>query len=124
MPKELADRVRAALAGRTFSEKRMFGGVAFMLDGKMIASASKRGLLVRVGKDGQAAALKDPQAKLAVMGPGRPMSGYVRVAEAGLTDADLARWLDTGIAVVRGIGGKTTAAASGAHRRPAQRPRG
>ena len=103
MPEGLAGRVRTALAGRAFTEKRMFGGTAFMLDGKMIASASKRGLLVRVGKEGQAAALKDPQAKLAVMGPGRPTSGYVRVAEAGLTDAELVRWLDNGIAVVRAI---------------------
>ena len=47
----LADRVRSMLPAKGRSEQRMFGGVGFMLDGNMIAGASKRGLLLRVGKE-------------------------------------------------------------------------
>jgi hypothetical protein len=49
----------------------MFGGIAFMVDDKMVASVSKRGLLLRVGKDGQEAALQDPRAKAARDAPGQ-----------------------------------------------------
>ena len=85
-PAQLADRVRAALAPLPVTETRMFGGIAFMLDGKMVASASKRRLLLRVGKDGQAEALRNPSAKVAEMGA-RRMSGYVRIV-ATVTDGE------------------------------------
>ena len=61
MPEDpLLPRLRAALADAKPREQRMFGGVCFMVDGNMVAGTSKRGLLVRVGKEGHAAALQRP----------------------------------------------------------------
>src|SRR6516225_1017372 len=61
---DLAANVRAVLAGMaTVREVRMFGGIGFMLNGNMIAAASKRGLLVRIGKARQPDALLRPGAR-------------------------------------------------------------
>ena len=71
----LAERMRSALAGTgAVREVRMFGGLCFMLNGNMVAGTSKRGLLVRVGKEQQSAALARPGTKLMEM-TGRPMEG-------------------------------------------------
>jgi TfoX/Sxy family transcriptional regulator of competence genes len=61
---DLAERMRAVL-GTTGAvrEVRMFGGLCFMLNGNMLAGTSKRGLLVRVGKDQHSDALARPGAK-------------------------------------------------------------
>jgi TfoX/Sxy family transcriptional regulator of competence genes len=72
---DLATKVRTALAGMaTVREIKMFGGIGFMLNGNMIAAASKRGLLVRVGKERQADALSRPGARQMEM-RGRAMEG-------------------------------------------------
>lgn len=71
-----------------------------MIDGNMLIGTSKRGLLVRVGKEGHAAAAARPHARPMEMG-GRMMQGYVRVAPEGTaTAADLAGWLDRALAFV------------------------
>ena len=58
----LGERIRDAVAGRRgVTEKKMFGGVAFMLDGKMFIGVIKSDLMVRCGPDNQPAALKKPQ---------------------------------------------------------------
>jgi len=76
---ELAAIVRAALAGAgDIREVRMFGGIGFMLNGNLVAAASPRGLLLRVGKDRQADALAKSNSRLMVM-RGRTMEGYVYV---------------------------------------------
>jgi TfoX/Sxy family transcriptional regulator of competence genes len=76
---ELATNVRAVLAGSgTIREVRMFGGIGFMLNGNLVAAASRRGLLLRVGKDHQDEALVQPGARPMVM-RGRRMEGYVYV---------------------------------------------
>jgi hypothetical protein len=92
---ELADRIRLLIGHRPgISEKRMFGGVCFMLDGNMLVGPLKDGsLLARVGKDNYAEALARPGA-----GPmtftGRAMSGFVEVNGDGVeTDDDLAEWI-------------------------------
>jgi TfoX/Sxy family transcriptional regulator of competence genes len=91
--KPLIDRLREALAGRNVAEQRMFGGTCFMLGGNMLAGVSKQGLLVRVGKEGHAAALNLPQARPMEMG-GRQMQGFVFVDEKGTATArDLNAWL-------------------------------
>lgn len=76
-------------------EQRMFGGVAFMLDGNMLVGVMKNGsLLARVGKEGYAAALERPGAGPMTMA-GRQMSGFVEVQGEGIeTDADLGGWLE------------------------------
>ena len=76
---DLAERMRVALAGAgEVREVKMFGGLCFMLNGNMVAGTSKRGLLVRVGKDQYADALARGGAKRMEM-TGRPKEGYIFV---------------------------------------------
>jgi TfoX/Sxy family transcriptional regulator of competence genes len=90
---DLAANVRAALAGAgAVREVKMFGGIGFMLNGNLIAAASKRGLLVRVGKDRQRDALARPGARPMEM-RGRTMEGYIYVDPPALDDRKLRAWL-------------------------------
>jgi TfoX/Sxy family transcriptional regulator of competence genes len=96
----LLDRLRTMLAARAVTEQRMFGGVCFMLSGNMLAAVSKRGLLLRVGKEAYGAALAEPHVRPMDM-RGKPMAGYVYVEPAGTAlDADLRRWLDLALSFV------------------------
>jgi TfoX/Sxy family transcriptional regulator of competence genes len=98
---DLAAMVRASLeAMATVREVRMFGGTAFMLDGNMLAAASKRGLLVRVGKARQPDALSRPGARPMEM-RGRVMEGYVYVDPPALTKDAMRQWLREALAFVR-----------------------
>jgi hypothetical protein len=93
-------RLRAALAGLPVTEQKMFGGTCFILSGNMLAGTSKRGLLVRVGKEGHSAAIARPHARPMEMG-GRAMEGYIFVAEEGTATAgDLNKWLSLARAFV------------------------
>lgn len=91
-PDAIADAVRAALTDVAIREVRMFGGTGFMFNGHMLAATSKRGLLARVGKDAQAAALARPGARKMEMG-GRVMQGYVFVDPSALSKKSVASWL-------------------------------
>ena len=62
----LLERVRGFLPDVTVTEKRMFGGVTLMLNGNMLCCASKKGLMVRVGKEAEVKALKLPLRALAM----------------------------------------------------------
>ena len=74
---DLALRVRAALQGvDALREVKMFGGVGFMVNGNLVVAASKRGLLLRVGRAGQDEALAQPGTRPMEM-RGRRMEGYV-----------------------------------------------
>jgi TfoX N-terminal domain len=96
----LADRIRAALQVTHVTEKRMFGGITFLLNGNMLCCASKQGLMVRVGKDGEAAALAQPLAR-PCLGTGRRMGGFVMVEPDGVAETTaLTRWLDVALAYV------------------------
>jgi hypothetical protein len=89
----LAARVRAALAADLFTEQRMFGGIAFLLGGNMLCCASRKGLMVRVGRDAEPTALARPFAA-PCLGTGRPMPGFIMVDPTGLVaDADLDGWV-------------------------------
>jgi hypothetical protein len=106
---ELAFRIRTAIAGRPgVSEKKMFGGIGFLLDGNLLVSASGRGgMLVRVGPEGHASAIAAPHASAMVMG-GRGMLGYVRVAPAGVaTQGAVASWIERAWKHVRTLAPKT-----------------
>lgn len=97
---DIVANLRAALAGMaSVGEVRMFGGTAFMLNGNMMAAASKRGLLVRVGKDQQPDALSRPGARPMEM-RGRVMEGYVYVDPPTLTDGAMREWLRLALAFV------------------------
>jgi hypothetical protein len=95
---ELADRVRAALPeGRPVREVRMFGGLAFMLDERMVACVSAGGgaLLVRVSRNRDAGHLGMPGARRAEMGAGRSMGeGWIAVDGEALAGDGLRYWID------------------------------
>ena len=99
-PDPMVERLRAALGQRAFTEQKMFGGTCFMINGNMLIGTSKRGLLVRVGKDAHAAAAARPHASTMEMG-GRSMEGYVHAAPEGTaSEAELGDWLDLALAFV------------------------
>jgi TfoX/Sxy family transcriptional regulator of competence genes len=98
---ELVADVRAHLSSLgAVGEVKMFGGIAFMLNGNMVAAVSKRGLLLRVGKDRHHDALTRPGARPMEM-RGRRMDGYVYVDPEMLTNDALKVWLDEGSLFVR-----------------------
>lgn len=93
------ERVRAALSDRRdLVEKKMMGGIAFMLKGGMCCSVSGRGgLLVRVGSEAHERMLAEPHVKPMEMA-GRTMTGFVRVMPEGYrTDAALEKWVRLGV---------------------------
>ncbi|MGH7022816.1 MAG: TfoX/Sxy family protein [Caulobacteraceae bacterium] len=94
----LASRVRAALANQiSVEEKRMFGGLAFMVDGKMCVTIGKDGIMCRIDPAVYDTVVERDGCRPMVM-RGRELRGYVRVGSAALdTDADLAYWV--GLAV-------------------------
>jgi TfoX/Sxy family transcriptional regulator of competence genes len=89
----LAERIRGALAGTAgVAEKRMFGGIAFMLHGHMFAGVIDSTLMARVGPDAYQAALSMPHVREMDF-TGKPMRGYVFVDPAGLRTArDVQYW--------------------------------
>jgi hypothetical protein len=114
----LAERVRQRLRGREVVVKRMFGGLAFMLEGNMLCCVSGKGLMARVGAAQEAEALRRPHAAPCA-GTGRPMAGFVMVSPPGLaTEAALDGWLDLALAYVTTLPAK---ADGGASRKPGKR---
>src|SRR5829696_9203209 len=90
----LAERLRVMLAPRGgVSERKMFGGVAFLLEGKMFCGITGADLMVRVGPEGYEAALGRRHARPMDF-TGRPLTGFVYVAPAGYRGAALGRWVE------------------------------
>jgi TfoX/Sxy family transcriptional regulator of competence genes len=91
----LAARIRDNLGDRPgIAEKRMFGGLAFLIDTKMFAAVSGDVLLVRVGAERYSEFLTHPDARPMDF-TGRPMTGYLYISTEGIAeDADLAAWLE------------------------------
>jgi TfoX/Sxy family transcriptional regulator of competence genes len=91
----LAERLRDLLSAThsTFTEKKMFGGLSFLLRGNMCCGVIGDELIVRVGKDGTDPALAEPGARVFDFS-GRPMAGWVTVAPEGTaSDEVLAGWV-------------------------------
>jgi TfoX/Sxy family transcriptional regulator of competence genes len=102
---DLADRIRELMAAEAdVSEKRMFGGLAFLIGGHMAISASGQGgVLVRVDPARSATLVERTSAQVAVM-RGRPMDGWLRVGPEDLrTKRQLAKWVDLGAAYARSL---------------------
>lgn len=99
---QLAARVRTALAGRPdVAEKRMFGGVCFMVNGAMRYGVLRADLIVRVGAAHYAEALAQPHTRPFDF-TGRPAKGMVYVSPEGIrSDAALAGWIQRALAVER-----------------------
>jgi TfoX N-terminal domain len=102
---ELADRIRFLIgAGPGVTEKKMFGGLAFLVGGNMAISASGQGgVLVRVDPADSGALIATANATLAVMG-GRTMQGWLRVSSEDLeTDEELTEWVNRAVAYTRSL---------------------
>lgn len=100
----IADDIRARLSDHPgVSEKEMFGGIAFMVNGNMAVGVSGDELMVRVGKEAHEEAVSRPGARIFDMGA-RPMVGWVNVSAEGFaTDEDFAAWIDRGVAFAEGL---------------------
>lgn len=94
---ELAERVRDLLSLRAdVSERRMFGGIAFMIAGHMACGVHADDLIVRLDRDESERALAEPNVRVFDM-TGRPMKGWLLVGpEATATDDGLAGWVEAG----------------------------
>lgn len=102
---DLANRLREVMQGEPgLSEKRMFGGLAFLIGGNMAVSASsKGGLLLRVDPAETEALLDEPHVRRFEM-RGREMDGWLRIdPEAINTDKALRRWVRHGVAYARSL---------------------
>ena len=93
----LAERVRELLSLRSgLTEKKMFGGIAWMLDGNMACGVTGDELLVRVAPDDRERALAEEHTRGFDM-TGRPMTGFICVTPPGVgDDRSLAGWVDLG----------------------------
>jgi TfoX/Sxy family transcriptional regulator of competence genes len=98
---KLADRVRHLLAGDPgLTERKMFGGLAFMLEGHMCCGIVGDELMLRLGVDGAEAALARQHVRPMDF-TGKPMAGMVYVAPEGLRGRALRRWVESASAFVR-----------------------
>jgi TfoX/Sxy family transcriptional regulator of competence genes len=105
---ELADRIRELIgSGIDLTEKKMFGGLAFLIGGNMaIAASGQGGLLVRVDPEESDTLLATTNARLMEM-RGRQMRGWLRVdPEDVRTKRQLARWVDLGATYARSLPAK------------------
>jgi TfoX/Sxy family transcriptional regulator of competence genes len=108
----LADRIRTALHGRDdVDERKMFGGITFMVGGRMACGVIHDDLVVKVGAEGHDDALAEPHTRPMDF-TGRPMRGLVYVDRAGTASVpDLERWVERAVTVV--TAGRTGAGAAG-----------
>jgi hypothetical protein len=102
---ELAERIRRLIGSDPdLTEKKMFGGLAFLIRGNMaIAASSQGGAMVRVDPRQSAALVAASTASVMEM-RGRPMPGWLHVSSDDLrTDDDLAAWVDRGTGYARSL---------------------
>ena len=96
---KLAERIRAEVQGLPVVEKKMFGGVGYMLNGNMACGILGADLIVRVGLNDYARLLDQPHVKVFTMKNGpRPMKGWLMVEPAGWkTETQLSDWIKLGV---------------------------
>jgi TfoX/Sxy family transcriptional regulator of competence genes len=104
---ELAARIRDLLADEPgVAERKMFGGLAFLVSGNMAAAASGQGgLLVRVDPAGSAELVETTPATEMEM-RGRSMAGWLRLESADVENDDLVPWVNRGVAYARSLPAK------------------
>jgi len=95
---QLANSVRKQLGRKAgLVEKKMFGGLAFLIDGNMSVGVHGNELIVRVVPESTDATLKEPGARVFDL-TGRPMKGWLLVGGAGINDpASLTKWVRRGV---------------------------
>jgi hypothetical protein len=102
---DLANRIRELVSGEEgLTEKKMFGGLAFLIGGNMAVSASGQGgLLLHVDPTRTDDLASEPHAEPFVM-RGRAMQGWLRVDSTGIaTKPELKRWVSRGVAYARSL---------------------
>ncbi len=95
----LAERIRIALKGRrSVEEKRMFGGVCFLLQGNIVVCVWNLSLIARVGVEQEVAALQENHVRKMDI-TGKPMKGWIIIEPDGIDEDDqLRHWIDQAIA--------------------------
>ena len=103
----LAKQVTALMSGLSgFQEKKMFGGICYLVNGNMACGVLKGDLIVRVGAQNRTECLQRPHTRPFDI-TGRPMKGWVMVSADGCrSDADLAAWIERGVAMARSLPAK------------------
>src|ERR671910_3611335 len=101
---QIADEIRTGIGPHPgVSEREMFGGIAFMINGNMAVGVSGDELMVRVGKDAHAEAVSRPGARTFDMAA-RPMRGWVGVSSEGLsTEEDLVSRIEWGVSYAESL---------------------
>ena len=105
---DLAGRIRELVANeKGLSEKRMFGGLAFLIGGNMAIAANRQGgILVRAGPEKSDGLVATTKASVAVLG-GRAVSGWLRLDGADVrTKAQLSKWVQLGTTFARSLPAK------------------
>lgn len=104
---QIADEIRTAIGSRpSVTEREMFGGIAFMVNGNMAVGVSGDELMVRVGKDAHDDAISRRGARTFDMGA-RPMRGWISVAAEGFsTEEDFASWVSRGVSYAESLAPK------------------
>jgi TfoX/Sxy family transcriptional regulator of competence genes len=102
-----AERVRQLLSGRRdVAEKKMVGGLSFLVNGNMCCGITGTALMVRVGAEGREQALREPHVR-PMLFAGRALSGFICSEPEGYaTDDALASWVQRGLAFVSGLPAK------------------
>ena len=105
--KSLVERIRHLVSRqRGVTEKKMFGGVCFLLNGNLLVGVWKDSLIARIGKDAYEAALQEEHVKEFDV-TGKPMKGWVMVEPDGIdSDHQLTHWVDQATLFVRTLPGK------------------
>lgn len=98
----LADRIRKGLGRKkNIEEKKMFGGLCFLLNGNMLVGVWKDSMIVRLGEEQEEEALLEPHAKKMDI-TGKPMKGWIMVASEGVQDGEqLTGWIERATKFVR-----------------------
>ena len=101
----LASRIRKRLGKRRWlTEKQMFGGLAFLLNGNMCCGVHGEEMIVRLAPEGTESALKRPHTRVFDLSGGRPMKGWLLVGGSGLSNsAALGKWVDTSVEYARSL---------------------
>src|SRR5262245_15232238 len=104
---ELAERIRRGLARKKgVEEKKLFGGIAFLLHGNVVVGVWKDSLIVRLGPEGGDEALLEPHVREFDI-TGRAMNGWVVVAPEGVEDDNqLTDWIERAVKFVRALPAK------------------
>lgn len=100
----LAQRMREELDQiPNLSERQMFGGIGFMVNGNMACGVNKEEMIVRVGPENYDQALKKPHTRVFDF-TGRPMKGWVMIAPEGYeSDEDLKYWIEQGVSFAQSL---------------------